>query len=293
MSIAPPHVLDFPARAVVGTAAEPGDRPGFVSGSRSPLATAALLPHFKTPAFEGPLDLLLHLIRANEVDIYDIPIVEITGQYLAYMEQMEALDLAVAGEYVVMAATLIEIKSRMLLPQAPPPPGEEEAEDPRAELVARLLEYQQYQGVVETMRGWEELRRLIYFRGALENVDDYMLPVPEGEATAQQLYQALHRLLVEAGVDEKPVTAVVPRRRLSLRMKMAEIARKIAASAPDGLAFESLFTLPYLRYEIVLTFLALLELLRLGRCRAEQKTLHDTIWLIPILEEARNGHHER
>src|SRR5581483_325199 len=262
MSIAPPHVLDFPARAVVGTAAEPGDRPGFVSGSRSPLATAALLPHFKTPAFEGPLDLLLHLIRANEVDIYDIPIVEITGQYLAYMEQMEALDLAVAGEYVVMAATLIEIKSRMLLPPPPAPEGEEEGEDPRAALVARLLEYQQYQGAVETLRGWEELRRQIYFRGDQENVDDYILPVPEGEATAEQLYQALHRLLAEAGVEDRPVTAVTPRRRLSLRMKMVEIARKIAAAHPNGLAFEALFELPCPRYGIVLAFLALLELVR-------------------------------
>src|SRR5690242_20124623 len=112
------------------------------------------LPHFKTPVWEGPLDLLLHLIRAHEVDIYDIPIAEITQQYLVTMELMEALDLAVAGEYVVMAATLIEIKSRMLLPQAPAQAGEESEEDPRAELVARLLEYQQYQGTVETLRGW-------------------------------------------------------------------------------------------------------------------------------------------
>ena len=144
------------------------------------LASPIPMPHFKTPAFEGPLDLLLHLLRTNEVDIYDIPIAEITGQYLAYMELLEALDLAIAGEYVVMAATLIEIKSRMLLPQEPAPEGEEEAEDPRAELVARLLEYQQYQGTLETLRTWEELRRQIYFRGALENGDDYILPMPEG-----------------------------------------------------------------------------------------------------------------
>src|SRR5262249_5382759 len=152
-------------------------------------------------------------------------------------------DLAVAGEYVVMAATLIEIKSRMLLPQAPPPPGEDEAEDPRAELVARLLEYQQYQGTLETCRFWEEMRRQIYFRGALENADDYILPVPEGEATAMQLYQALHRLLTEAGVEDRPITAVTPRRRLSLRLKMAEVARKILASYPDGLPFNALFDL--------------------------------------------------
>lgn len=248
-------------------------------------ATQSPMPHFKTPAFEGPLDLLLHLIRANEVDIYDIPIAEITHQYLAYMELLDALDLAVAGEYVVIAATLIEIKSRMLLPQQTVTEEGEEVEDPRAELVQKLLEYQSFQGAVETMRGWEELRRQIYFRGALENVDDYMLPVPEGEASAAQLYQALHRLLTEAGVDDKPVTAVTPRRRLSLRLKMAELARKIAAH-PDGILFDALFILPCARYDIVLTFLALLELLRFGRVRYEQKAMLAEIWLYPVAEES-------
>jgi segregation and condensation protein A len=244
------------------------------------------LPHFKTPVWEGPLDLLLHLIRANEVDIYDIPIAEITQQYLTYMEMMESLDLTIAGEYVVIAATLIEIKSRMLLPQPPPQPGEETAEDPRAELVARLLEYQQYQGTVETLRGWEEWRRLLFFRGAMESTDDYILPVPEGEATAQQLFQALSRLLNEAGVDSKPVTAVIPRRRLSLRLKMAEIVRKLTSAYPKGRTFDSLFDLPCLRYDIVLTFLALLELLRAGRVRAEQAALCEPIWLYALLEES-------
>lgn len=246
-------------------------------------ANPSPMPHFKTPAFEGPLDLLLQLIRAHEVDIYDIPIAEITEQYLAAMDLLEALDLAVAGEYVVIAATLIEIKSRMLLPQEPSP-GEEEAEDPRAELVSRLLEYQQYQGVTETLRGWEEWRRLLFFRGALENADDYILPVPEGEANVSQLYQALHRLLTEAGVEDRPVTAVVPRRRLSLRMKMAELARKIGAH-PEGLPFDGLFVLPCARYEIVLAFLALLELLRFGKIRATQKGMLETIWLVPVIEE--------
>ena len=110
------------------------------------VASKIPFPNFTTPIFEGPLDLLLHLIRANEVDIYDIPIAEMTRQYLSYMALLEALDLEVAGEYLVIAATLIEIKSRMLLPQAPPQ-GDDEAEDPRAELVARLVEYQQFQGI--------------------------------------------------------------------------------------------------------------------------------------------------
>jgi segregation and condensation protein A len=193
-----------------------------------------------------------------------------------------------AGEYVLMAATLIEIKSRLLLPQVPSASAEEEAEDPRAELVARLLDYQRYQGTVETLKGWEELRRQIFFRGALENAADYILPVPAGEANPKQLYQALHRLLMEAGVDEKPVTAVTPRRRLSLRLKMAELARRLEAALPEGIFFEGLFTLPCLRYDIVLTFLALLELLRMGRARFEQEGTHAPILIygIPQEEEA-------
>jgi segregation and condensation protein A len=243
------------------------------------------MPHFKTPTFEGPLDLLLHLIRANQVDISDIPIAEITEQYLSMMDLFEELDLQVAGEYVLLAATLIEIKSRMLLPQAPPQPGEEPEEDPRAELVARLREYQLYQGTVETLRTWEELRRCLYFRGAAEDTDDYVLPMPEGEATPVQLYRALHRLLSEAGVDEKPVTAVIPRRRLSLRLKMAEILRKVNAAGAPGLGFETLFALPCPRYDIVLTFLAMLELLRMLRLRVKQSGLYGGILLFAVPAE--------
>jgi segregation and condensation protein A len=246
----------------------------------------AVPPHFKTSAFEGPLDLLLHLIRANKVDIYNIPIAEITQQYLDYMDLWEALDLTIAGEYVLIAATLIEIKSRLLLPQQKPENPDEESEDPRAELVQRLLDYQQYHATLETLRLWEEQRRQIFFRGALENADDYILPVPAGEASPLQLYQALHRLLVEAGVDERPVTSVTPRRRLSLRLKMAEIARKIERAGGEGIAFDALFELPCPRYDIVLTFLALLELLRHGRIRCEQETLHATLWLYAIPQEA-------
>ncbi len=250
----------------------------------------ASVPMFHIPNFEGPLDLLLHLIRAHEVEISDIPIAEITQQYLAYMEMWEALDLTIAGEYVVIAATLIEIKSRMLLPQAPASAGEEsEEDDPRAELVARLREYQAYQGTVEMLRAWEEMRRQLFFRGALENADDYILPVPAGEAHVDQLYQALHRLLSEAGVEDKPVTSVTPRRRLSLRMKMAEILRRLTAVGPEGVPFEALFTLPCPRYDIVLTFLALLELLRMLRVRAEQTKMLGAIQvtLIPELQEAQ------
>jgi segregation and condensation protein A len=248
------------------------------------LAPASAL-RFKLPVFEGPLDLLLHLIRERQLDIYDIPIAEITQQYLEYLALWESMDLAIAGEYLVMAATLVEIKSRMLLPAPPPLEGEEEPEDPRAELVQRLLEYQRYQGTVETLREWEEFRRNLYFRGALENPEDYVLPMAEGEMNALALVKALHRVLAAAGVDEEPVSAVVPRKRVSLRMKMAEVLRRVRAN-PEGIAFECLFELPCYRYEIVLTFLALLELLRLGRVRAAQKRIDEGITLTPVAMEA-------
>ena len=238
------------------------------------------MPTFRTPAFEGPLDLLLHLIRANEVEIENIPIALITTQYLEYIAQFRELDLTIAGEYLVLAATLIEIKSRMLLPVPPPRDGnDEETEDPRAELIAQLREYQSFKGTVETLREWEEWRRQLYFRGAAENIDDYMLPVPEGSANVRQLYDALHRLLTEAGVDDKPVTTVTPRKRLSLRLKMLEVARKVEATGANGTKFSTLFELPCPRYDIVLTFLALLELMKYGRVRADQGGLCEEIML--------------
>lgn len=240
--------------------------------------SSALL--FKVPVFEGPLDLLLHLIREQKIDIYDIPIAQITEQYLAFMSHWESMNLAIAGEYLVMAATLLEIKSRLLLPAPPPAEGEDEPEDPRAELVQRLLEYQKYQGTVESLRGWEDYRRSLFFRGALENPDDYVLPVPEGALNADSLLNALKRMLEAAGVNDEPITAVMPKRRVSLRMKMLEVARRVSAH-PEGIEFSRLFDLPCPRADIVITFLALLELLRLGRVSADQHKRSQEIVLTP------------
>lgn len=237
-------------------------------------------PLFRLPVFEGPLDLLLHLIRENKVDLYDIPIAEITQQYLDYLKLWESLDLAIAGEYLVIAATLVDIKSRMLLPQ-PPPQDFEEDEDPRAELVRKLLEYQRYQGSVETLKQWEELRTHLYFRGALENPEDYVLPLDEAEMNPDALLNALKRMLEQAGVGDDPITTVIPRRRVSLRMKMAEVLRKVR-NKPDGIGFESLFEIPWQRYDVVLTFLALLELIRMLRVRARQKLPLGEIMLFPL-----------
>ncbi|RPI35314.1 MAG: segregation/condensation protein A, partial [Nitrospiraceae bacterium] len=131
----------------------------------------------KIPEFEGPLDLLLHLLRENKVDIYDIPISLITGQYLEYIEIMKELDLEIAGEFLVMAATLIQIKSRMLLPpdeEAAP----EEMEDPRLELVQRLLEYQAYKDAAAILKEKEDEALKIFGRQP-EDLKEEEAPEPE------------------------------------------------------------------------------------------------------------------
>src|SRR5262249_22154615 len=123
----------------------------------------------KLEIFEGPLDLLLYLIRKDEIDIYDIPIAHITEQYLSYLGLMQELDIAVAGDFLVMASTLIYIKSKLLLPPDPKAEGEEDLnEDPRAELVERLLEYQKYKSASQMLYSRGEIEGACYTRGALE-----------------------------------------------------------------------------------------------------------------------------
>ena len=147
----------------------------------------------KLARFEGPLDLLLHLIKRDEIDIYDIPIAHITQQYLAYLELMRALDLDVAGEFLVMAATLMRIKAKMLLPL--PQLGEEEDEgDPREELVQRLIEYRQFKEVAGTLKSKESERRMLYERGMVPGEDE-LGPVLLAPASLFDLLDSLHRVL--------------------------------------------------------------------------------------------------
>lgn len=231
-------------------------------------SSSTMAPRFTLPNYEGPLDLLLQLIRESEVDIYDIPIAEITRQYLERLAEWHALDLTVAGEYLVMAATLLEIKSRMLLPK---PPQTDDEPDPRAELVAKLLEYRRYQGVVEQLREWENYRAQLFFRDALETVDDYVLPVTASELTGADLASALRRVLEAAGVQQsEPVSAIVPQQRVSLRMKMAELLRS-ARRSPSGVSFQDMSAKCAGLTEIVICFLALLELVRTGKVRVYQR----------------------
>jgi segregation and condensation protein A len=228
----------------------------------------------KLPIFEGPLDLLLHLIREHKLDIYDIPIAEVTDQYLRYISLMESLDLNVAGEFFVMAATLLEIKSRMLLPIIPTAEEAEEGIDPRAELVERLLEYERFKNAAESLQNLEEDRKHVYWR-VTDELSGYDAPVIPVKLEALDLIHALQKMLAEVGEGQDEVTSI-QRQRISLRLKMSEIWRRVKSS-PDGVLFRELVDTPIDRLEIIMTFLALLELLRQSKITVRQKHALDDI----------------
>ena len=238
-----------------------------------PASAAPSLPHVVLPAFEGPLDLLLHLIREHRVEIADIPIVQVTDHYLAYLRAMEAMNLNVAGEFLVMAATLLEIKSRMLLPKPPRVEEVVEGEDPHRELIRRLEDYQRYKAFVETLGGWEESQRALFFRGEADYGDTYDRPVGFGELNPNALLKALQRLLADAGDDGGHAVTSVRRQKITLRLAMASLWRKVQGGGVGGILFDECFPRPLVRLEVVMTFLALLELLRQVRVEAAQDAL--------------------
>ena len=244
-------------------------------------AAPAALPPVALPAFEGPLDLLLHLIREHRVEITDIPIVQITDHYLAHLRAMEAMNLSVAGEFLVMAATLLEIKSRTLLPKPPRPDDPEEGEDPRRELVQRLQDYQRYKAFVDTLAGWEEDRRALFFRGQADYGGLYELPVGFGELRPGALLRALTRLLAEAGDDGGQAVTSVRRQKITLRLAMAALWRRVQRAGADGVLLDECLERPLVRLEVVMTFLALLELLRQGRVDVRQDRFLGAIHLFP------------
>ncbi len=223
------------------------------------------LPPVAIPAFRGPLDLLLHLIRINEVEITDIPIAEITEQYTAFLDAMRELDLDVASEYIAMAAELIYIKSKMLLPRAP---GEPEV-DPRADLAQRLLEYEKFKRSAETLHAIDTLRGGLWPRPATE------IPRAGGEdAGAETLEVSLFdlietfRTVTENYRLAHPPALAIHQLRFSVRDKMLELLARLDAERTMPL-LEFLGQMRY-RAEAVTAFLACLELIRLGVVRAFQ-----------------------
>lgn len=238
----------------------------------------------KLPAFEGPLDLLLHLIKENKVDIYDIPISLITGRYLEYIEFMKELNLEIAGEFLVMAATLIHIKSRMLLPPDEEA-AEEEVEDPRLELVQRLIEYQAYKDAAMILKEKEDESLKIFSREPAEEQEEEGIS-PElylFDVNIFDLLGALKKMLDTASPEVRTITREV----LTVKDKMFIITEMLENA--ETIRFEELFKDNFTRTQIIVTFLALLEILRLGLARTYQEKEFGNIWIINPLRQVLEG----
>jgi len=235
---------------------------------------------YKLENFEGPLDLLLHLIEKNKVSIYDIPIVLITEQYLDYVSHMETEDLNVVSEFLVMAATLIDIKSRMLLPAETNEEGEEE--DPRAELVARLLEYRMYKYMAQELSELEEGagRHLYKVPTVPEEVARYEPPVDldrllDGLTLAR--LQAVFESVLKRRADKiDPIRSrfgTIRKEPVSLETRIGTVMEY--ARSHRTFSFRQLLERQADRLEIVVTFLAVLELMKMGKIHLTQEVLFD------------------
>ncbi|UCF38428.1 MAG: segregation/condensation protein A [Acidobacteriota bacterium] len=222
--------------------------------------------------FEGPLDLLLHLIRTEEVDIYDIPISRITDQYLQYLEMMKDLNITVAGEYLVMAATLIHIKSRMLLPPDPVQEGEEEPPDPRQELVDRLLEYERFKKAAGLLHDRQVIEDSIWVRGGNEFEEEEKEAV---SATVFDLVKAFHSMVER---HKEQVVMEFAHEHVTLEQKLDELRQLIRVK--KEILFSSFLENPISRIHLVVTFFALLEMTRLAEVMLFQENLFSDIRIV-------------
>lgn len=233
----------------------------------------------KLEHFEGPLDLLLFLIKEHEVDIYDIPISLVTQQYLQYLELLKMLDLEVGSEYLLMAATLLRIKSKMLLPRRPEE-DEEEAADPREELVQRLLEYRQFKEAAGVLNEHQDRNADVFYHLPVENWDEDLNGVETldtrlaGNLNLWDLLQAFKFTLNRAKDD---FDRTVERETISIEDRMENILDSLKTR--KNLFFSSLFKEDLSRSFLIITFLALLELIRQNRVVFEQTDTLGEIWL--------------
>jgi len=231
----------------------------------------------KLDIFEGPLDLLVHLIRKNEMDIYDIPIAVITAQYLEYLDLMKELNINIAGDFLVMAATLIHIKSRMLLPR---PPEDEEEDDPRLELTRPLLEYLQLKEAAEQLGQRPLLYRDVFTR-------DFLAKEMEGKEEGLirvglfELIDAVRKMLLDKKEEE---SVPLPSFLVPIENKMEEILAKLKKMG--CILLEKLLPGHFNRAELIVAFLALLELARLQKIVVYQEIQGGNILIYDFLPPA-------
>jgi len=240
------------------------------------------------PIFEGPFDLLFHLLDKNEMDIYDIPIAKITQQYLEYIQTMQQMDLEVASEFLVMAAKLLSIKAKMLLPKPTKEENPDEDDlgaDPRDELVARLLEYRKFKMVAEHLQDMAKEQGRIYTRANDEEMYMHLFN-EENPLEGVSIFDLLDALkdVLDRVDEEVPKAREIPREEVSIRDKMREVLRRMVFH-PNGLAFRELFVKSTTRVEVVVTFLAVLELIKLQKIQIHQSRLFGEIMIYNRREE--------
>lgn len=233
--------------------------------------------HISLEVFEGPLDLLLHLIKENNIDIFNIPVSKITDQYMSYIEAMEELNLNIAGEFLLMAATLAHLKSKLLLP--PDPTQEEDddsGQDPRAELVRRLLEYQKYKHASEQIVSLTQLDRDVFIRVPVRRVIIQDQPVELAEISVFKLVQSFHKIL-----DNLPSTQThdVGDDKYSIRDCAVEIENKIKQHKDGKIHFSELFKNETSRSKVVASFLAILAMIKRGVLQVYQTADFDDFLL--------------
>ena len=228
----------------------------------------------KLKIFEGPLDLLLHLLKEQKMDICDIPIAEITKQYMQYLEMMQELNLELVGEYLVMAAELTRIKSKTLLPSLE---TDEEGdfgggEDPRSELMRRLREYQRYRDAAFELRMKEHDRQQVFSRGGKIEIEENSENLGLMDATVFDLFTAYQKILDSKSFEKDYEIEITE---MSVTDRMQYILDIL--NAADSVTFESFFTVLNSKQEIIVTFLGILELMRLKLMRVQQGQHFETI----------------
>ncbi len=222
------------------------------------------------PSFDGPMDLLLHLIKEHELDIYDIPISKITKEYLDYLEVMRSLNLEIAGDFLVMAATLMQIKSRMLLPVDPTP--DEPQEDPRVELMRRLIEYKKFKDAAEQLAGLERMRHYLLPRAVPGEVKQVGEEEHLEEVTLFGLLAAFKDVLIHTQED---VTAELARPEITVSQKINDLMDVLQSQ--QKIVFRPFLTACRTKIEKIVALLALLELIRLKLVRAVQDKIFGEI----------------
>lgn len=246
----------------------------------------------KLEAFDGPLDLLLHLIEKNKIDIFDIPIVEITEQYMAYVEQMETKDMDVMSDFLVMAATLLRIKSKMLLPAQVNEEGEEE--DPRAELVERLLEYKMYKYASYELKDRQmDASRMLFKEATIpEEIADFKEEIDVGSLLSDITLSKLQHIFKD--IMKKQVDKIDP-----IRSKFGKIEKE-QVSLADRMIYIEEYAMLHQQFNfrklleeqsdkvtLIVTFLGILELMKVGKLKIVQENIFDDIWItyVPQAQE--------